>query len=249
MLVGMMGAMESQVMRVGDLDVHVRVSGRRRTVQLTVERDATITASVPTEADTSQLTRIIVAKRPWLYAKLRERAEIGRPAPPREFVSGEGFLYLGRSYRLLLVDEGLRPVRLWRGRLELRRDSVDDATRHLITWYRSAGKQWLSQRIAPWAQRMSADVSALRVRSLGYRWGSCSPDGALNFHWAIMQLPSDLIDYVLVHELSHASHHDHGPEFWRAVERAMPDAPKRRARLRLAGPGLWLPEHSVPTPR
>lgn len=238
--------MESQVLRVGDLDVRVRVSGRRRTIQLTVERDATITASVPDEADETQLARVIVAKRPWLYAKLRERAEIGPPAPPREFVSGEGFLYLGRSYRLLLVDEGPQPVRLWRGRLELRRDNVDDATRHLITWYRSAGKQWLSRRIAPWAQRMSAHVSALRVRSLGYRWGSCSPNGSLNFHWATMQLPPDLIDYVLVHELSHVRHDDHGPEFWRAVERAMPDAPNRRARLRLAGAGLWLPEPSDP---
>lgn len=234
------------MLRVGDLDVHVRVSGRRRIVQLTVERDATITASVPTGADEAQLARIIVAKRPWLYARLRERAEIGPPAPPREFVSGEGFFYLGRSYRLLLVNEGLRPARLWRGRLELRRDSVEDATRHLITWYKSAGKQWLSQRIVPWAQRMSVDVGVVRVQSLGYRWGSCSPGGALNFHWATMQLPPDLIDYVLVHELSHGHHHDHGSEFWRAVERAMPDAPKRRARLRLAGPELWLPEPSAP---
>jgi hypothetical protein len=242
----MMGAMKSQVMRVGDLDVHVRVSGRRRTVQLTVERDATITASVPAEADEAQLARVIVSKRPWLYAKLRERAETGPPAPPREFVSGEGFLYLGRSYRLLLVNEGPRPVRLWRGRLELRRDSVDDAARHLITWYRSTGKPWLSQRIAPWAQRMSADLSALRVRSLGYRWGSCSPDGMLNIHWATMQLPPDLIDYVLVHELAHVHHHDHSPDFWRTVERAMPDAPNRRAQLRFTGPRLWLPESPTP---
>jgi predicted metal-dependent hydrolase len=240
-----MGVMEPQVMRVGDLDVHIRVSDRRRTVRLTVERDATITASVPVATDEAQLTRVIVAKRLWLYAKLRERAEVGPPAPPREFVSGEGFLYLGRSYRLLLVDEGARPVRLWRGRLELRRESIDDATRQLIAWYRSAGKPWLGQRIAPWAQRMSVDIDALRIRSLGYRWGSCSPGGVLNIHWAAMQLPPDLIDYVLVHELAHLRHHDHGHDFWRAVERAMPDALDRRACLRLAGAGLWLPESAA----
>ena len=85
------------------------------------------------------------------------------------------------------------------------------------------------------------DVTALRVMPLGYRWGSCSTDGKVNIHWATMQLPPDLIDYVLVHELAHTRHPDHGAGFWGTVERAMPDSPARRMRLRLAGPGLWLP--------
>lgn len=88
---------------------------------------------------------------------------------------------------------------------------------------------------------MQVDVTALHVMSLGYRWGSCSADGKVHIHWAAMQLPPDLIGYVLVHELAHTRHPDHSVGFWRAVERAMPDSPARRTRLRLAGPGLWLP--------
>jgi len=229
------------VLQVGDLAVTVRISDRRRSVGLTVERDATITAVVPPETDEAWLAAAIAAKRPWLFARLRERAETGLPRPPREYLTGEGFPYLGRSYRLLLTDESPRPVRLWRGRLELRRDCVDDAARHLVRWYTAGGKPWLAKRAAPWAQRMVADVSALRVRALGYRWGSCGSDGTLNIHWATMQLPPDLIDYVLVHELAHVRQHDHGPAFWATVERAMPDAGARRIRLRRAGPDLWLP--------
>jgi predicted metal-dependent hydrolase len=228
-------------MRVGNLDVTVKISGRRRSVGLTVERDATITAVVPPETDEAWLANAITAKRPWLFAKLRERAELGTPRPPREYVTGEGFPYLGRSYRLLLVDEAPNPVRLWRGRLELHRDYVDDAARHLVRWYATVGKPWLAKRAAPWAQRMEADLSALRVRPLGYRWGSCSSSGTMNIHWAVMQLPPDLIDYVLVHELAHVRHHDHGPAFWATVERAMPDAAARRVRLRKSGADLWFP--------
>ena len=177
-----------------------------------------------------------------LYAKLRERAEIGPPRPPREFVSGEGFPYLGRSYRLLLVDEGTCPVvRLNRGRLELHRDRADDGTRQLVRWYRQAGERWLGKRIAPWAQRMEVEVADLRVLPLGYRWGSCTAVGRLNIHWATMQLSPDLVDYVLVHELAHIRHRDHGPDFWRAVQRPLPDFAARRTRLRLTGPALWLP--------
>jgi len=229
------------VLRVGDLDITVKVSSRRRTVQLTVERDATVTALIPPATDDGKLAAVIATKRPWLYARLRERAETGELRRPREFVSGEGFLYLGRSYRLLLVPESQSAVRLHHGRLELRRDSVDDAPRHLVRWYRHIGGLWLGKRVEPWAQRMQIEVTALRVLPLGYRWGSCTVDGKLNIHWAAMQLPPVLIDYVLVHELAHVRHTNHGPEFWRTVERAMPDYPARRDRLRLIGPELWLP--------
>jgi predicted metal-dependent hydrolase len=234
--------MESQVLRIGDVDITVKVSDRRRTVRLTVERDATVTALVPPATDRERLARAISAKRPWLYARLRERAEIGPPRRPREFVSGESFPYLGRSYRLLLVDEAPRPVRLHHGRLELRRDSADEATRHLVRWYRQLGDLWLCKRIEPWAQRMQVGFTALRVLPLGYRWGSCTVEGKVNIHWAAMQLPPVLIDYVLVHDLAHVHYPDHGADFWRVVERAMPDYPSRRARLRRIGPELWLAE-------
>jgi len=147
------------LLRVGDLDVHVTVSDRRRTVGLTVERDATVTAVVPPTVDEATLSRVVTAKQPWLYAKLRERAETGTPRPPREYVSGEGFPYLGRSYRLLVVEDAVGVVRLKRGRLVLRRDGLDDAAGHLVRWYRKAGEQWLRKRIAPWAQRMEVEVA------------------------------------------------------------------------------------------
>jgi predicted metal-dependent hydrolase len=237
----MIATMEPQRLLVGDLEVRVHVSDKRRTIGLTVERDATVTAVVPSATNEAKLTKVIIAKRPWLYAKLRERTALGELSPPREYVTGEGFLYLGRSYRLLVVEEGTRSVRLNRGRLELRRDSLDDAARQLTRWYRKAGEPWLRGRIAPWAVRMNVGVTALRVLPLGYRWGSCTRDGKLNVHWATMQLQPDLVDYILVHELAHLRHPDHGPDFWRSVERTMPDYSARRNRVRLLGPDLWLP--------
>lgn len=231
-----------EVVHIGDLAVNVQVSARRKSIGLTVERDATLTAVIPPGTDAETLINVIKAKRQWLYGKLRERAETGEAGPPRQYVTGEGFPYLGRSYRLLLADDAPQPVRLIRGRLELRRDSVPDAHRHLVRWYRKVGDPWLRRRIAPWAQRMTAEVPALRVLPLGYRWGSCTADGKVNIHWATMQLPPELVDYVLVHELAHRRHSGHGQEFWRTVERALPDYQPRRGRLRRAGPSLWLPE-------
>ena len=90
---------------------------------------------------------------------------------------------------------------------------------------------------------MDVEITALRVLPLGYRWGSCTRDGKVNIHWATMQLPPDLVDYVPVHELAHLRGPDHGPEFWHLVERAMPDYSTRRDRLRrLVPPTRGLPE-------
>jgi predicted metal-dependent hydrolase len=177
-----------------------------------------------------------------LYGKLAERDSLSEGRPPREYVSGEGFPYLGRSYRLLVVQTGSTDVRLLRGRLEIRQDALQDPSTPLIGWYTRRGESWLPERLRPWAERLAVARGELRVRPLGYRWGSCSLRGDLNIHWATMQLPPDLIDYVLVHELAHVHVPDHSKRFWRTVQRAMPDCDARRDRLRRLGPDLWLPE-------
>lgn len=235
------GSAAVEIVKVGDLDVQVRVSERRRHVRLTVERDAAVTALVPPGVDHAELVKIVKSRRRWLYGKLAERRELGEARPEREYVSGEGFPYLGRSHRLLIVDAAPSPVRLMHGRLELRRNALDDPAGALITWYTRRGRAWLPGRLRPWAERMQAPHAELKVLPLGYRWGSCSRDGRLNIHWATMQLTPDLIDYVLAHEVAHLHEHDHGDRFWRRVERAMPDYPARRARLKRLGPDLWLP--------
>ena len=61
---------------------------------------------------------------------------------------------------------------------------------------------------------MEVNPGALRVRALGYRRGSCSKEGTVNIHWATIQLPPDLIDYVLVREFAHVHQHDHSSNFW-----------------------------------
>lgn len=71
----------------------------------------------------------------------------------------------------------------------------------------------------------------LAVDQLGYRWGSARLRGRVNLHWASLQLPARLVDYVLVHELAHLREPNHTPEFWSQLERVMPDAPARRDEL------------------
>ena len=108
-------------------------------------------------------------------------------------------------------------------------------------WYIDVGGQWLRRRIRPWAARLGEDAVAVDVRDLGFRWGSARPtDGPqrINVHWATLQLPPSLIDYVLVHELAHLRETNHTPEFWSTVR-----TPHARLRATESQPRCHRQEH------
>ena len=101
----------------------------------------------------------------------------------------------------------------------------------------------------PWVTRLGEDSVTVDVRDLGYRWGSARPtDGAprINIHWATLQLPPSLIDYVLVHELAHLREANHTHELWSTVDRVMPGYQVHKTTLAGVGKHIWLGR--VPAP-
>lgn len=226
---------------VDDLDLEVRWSSRRKTLGLTVDRGGELIVAAPEGVDVSVLEAFVREKKFWIYTKLAVKNVLRHPSRETEFVTGEGFAYLGRSYRLLLVDEQDEPLKLHRGRFRLLRSTRAAGREHFVEWYRSRGHAWLGRRLGRWTHRLGAQPSDLEVLDLGNRWGSCSSRGRLNVHWATMQLAVPLVDYVLVHELVHLHEPHHTPEFWRRVERAMPDFARRKDELARVGGRMWLP--------
>jgi predicted metal-dependent hydrolase len=130
------------------------------------------------------------------------------------------------------------PLKLSSGRFSLLRSEAKSGREHLIQWYMEHGLSWVERRAEPWARRMKLSPKSIGLRELGFRWGSCSNGGAINFHWATMLLPPSVIDYVIVHELMHLTHRNHTPEFWKLVERTMPEFAERKAWLAERGGDL-----------
>jgi predicted metal-dependent hydrolase len=221
---------------VEDLRFAIRRSDRRRTLQITVDRDGELLLSAPCDVDEQRLRAFAEEKRFWVYTKLAERDRLQHEVPPKEFVDGEGFLYLGRSHRLRLVDEQEAPLKLASGRFLLRRDLVSCGREPFIRWYSERARVWLSGRVAEYRARMEVAPAGLKVQDLGYRWGSCGKGDMLYFHWKTILLPARIAEYVVVHELAHLHEPHHTPEFWLRIERAMPDYAQRKT---------WLAEHGM----
>lgn len=234
---------------VAGLDFEVQLSGVRRSIGITVDRDGSLIVNAPFDCDEAELTAFAHDKRMWIYKKLAEKDLLLSQRPIKEFVSGEGFAYLGRSHRLQLTDECGDAVKLERGRLVMRRDIATSRRggQAMINWYRARAQRWLERRVGPWAQRMGVAPSRLDVRDLGYRWGSLGKGDRINFHWATIQLPPTLVDYVIVHELAHVHEANHSPEFWIRVERALPTFESAKVELARVGSLLWLGDEGLDT--
>lgn len=223
---------------INELEFELRRSNRRKTVGITVDRQGELVVSAPTSCPVELIRGFVEEKRLWIYTKLAEKEMLLPPRSRKEFVTGEGFPYLGRNYRLKLVDaeRGQPPLRLYQGRFLLDRQRKDDWKKRFILWYADHAVPWLEHRLNLLKDRVGVISSGVKVRDLGSRWASCNAAGILNFHWRTILLPARIIEYVIVHELVHLAEPHHSPEFWRRVERAMPDFAARKK---------WLAENGV----
>ena len=161
----------------------------------------------------------------------------------REWVSGETFLYLGRSYRLSLVSDQDRPLKLKDGYFCLSRNCVEHegtegARRTFEQFYTDKGLERFTARSAHYAPKVGVDPKGIKVKDMGYRWASCGRSGILNFHWKCMMAPAKIIDYIVVHELCHFHHRNHSTAYWNEVDKVMPDYRERKEWLRQHGAGL-----------
>ncbi|MGI9277875.1 MAG: M48 family metallopeptidase [Endozoicomonas sp.] len=230
---------EANLYRYQDIEYRLTQSDRK-TTSLFIERDGSVTVRAPLPYDMARIESIIEQKRSWIYRNLAEWEDLNRVQVHREFVNGEGFPYLGRNYRLQLVDEQDDSLVLKNGRFFLRRDQVDAGMEVFKHFYRTKGVLRISKRLAHFAPRMGVSYGSVRVMELQHRWASCTDKGDLNFHWRCLMAPLDVLDYIVVHELAHRLHRNHDAKFWDAVDKVLPDYQRQVGWLRHNGAGMKL---------
>lgn len=221
-------ASSREVLSVDELHFEIRRSGRRRTLQLTVDRGGELILSAPESLSSRVMREFVRDKKVWIYGKLALKSARRSEPIRKELVTGEGFNYLGRTHRLVLVEDQEVPVLLDHGCFRMRRKDIDRGREHFVRWYSSRAKTWLERRVAEWAPRLDVAPTGIRVLDLGHRWGSCGMGGTLNFHWNTILLPPSIVDYVVVHELVHLREPNHTAAFWRAMEAILPEFKERR---------------------
>lgn len=211
---------------------------KRKSSSLVVERDGKVKLIVPEVLSIQRIEELLEGKRYWIHRKKAELEDLNTSRVNRQFRSGQGFLYLGSSYRLEVTEKTDKDLKLYRGRFYLRKSKLYEADELFKDFYKEKGLRKIKERIELYKRQMGVNPKNIRIMELKNRWASCSDEGNLNFHWKCVLAPITIIDYIVVHELAHLIYKNHSDEFWNTVDKIIPDYLKRKQWLRDKGASL-----------
>lgn len=218
-----------------EFNYEIRRSEKRRKLTITVERDRTVVVHAPTDVSEEKIREVVEAKRFWILEKLNHEQKYAPLHPPgKELVSGEAALYLGRPYRIEVVDTATQEIQFDR-RFIIPKSYISRRKAVLRDWYKERAKSVILPRVRRFAQSLGVDFKQARIVDNRYRWGSCTVKDNVNFNWRLIKAPMFVIDYVIVHELAHLIEPNHTPLFWNIVSAQTPTMEKARAWLKENG--------------
>ena len=222
----------------GNATIHYQLSyARRKTLAISVHPDLRVTVKAPEETQIEDVEARVRKRAPWILRQQRDFERYLPHLPPRQYVSGETHRYLGRQYRLKVVEDQEERVKLTRGRFFIHvRDKADtDRVKTLLDgWYRRHARRVFGERLDvcyPKAERLGAPYPEIAIRVMKTRWGSCSSPDRIALNLKLIQVPKTYIDYVVMHEVCHLIERNHSPRFHELLDRAMPDWRERKWRL------------------
>lgn len=211
---------------------------RRRTIALIVERDGRLVVRAPLHVTDGQILKFAESKADWIKAK-QAQAKKNSTVARKRYVEGEKFLYLGQAYALEFVNHR-KPALILDSRFYLARSASPRARQLFVGWYKKQALRVISERVNLYAAKYCYTCRQIKITSARTRWGSCSPNGNLNFTWRLVMAPLAVIDYVVVHELVHLKVKNHSKDFWGQVGEILPDYKQYIAWLKANGPFLTL---------
>ena len=214
------------------------IRSKRRTIALIIERDGSFTVRAPMRAPHVAIETFIQQKADWI-TRTRKKIKSIEPTVGKQYADGEKFLFLGSSFDLKLVGLQKHSLHFDNG-FTLRQSAQIKGEQVFTHWYKEQALEIISERVKQYSQQYNFTPKQVKISSAKTRWGSCSPNGTLNFTWRLVMAPLDVIDYVVVHELVHLRVKNHSSKFWKAVEVIYPEYKKQRKWLRENGGKLNL---------
>lgn len=220
--------------------ITVRRSARATQIRVRVAPNGTLRASLPLYAPVFLLKRLLKSSRNEL------RTILTQAQPNEEYLDG---MSIGKSHSLRITSTPSGALKVSRhgqfiaitlpsskniNDVDVAR-TIRDA---IISALRLEAKSYLPKRLSYVSNKLGLTYEKVRFSHASGRWGSCSSNGTISLNIALMKLPFELIDYVIIHELSHTRHMNHSQEFWQLVESADPGYTIHRRALKLENPSI-----------
>ena len=219
--------------------ITIRRSARATQVRLRVAPDGTLRASLPLYAPTFLVKRLIKSSRQEL------RDLLAHSQPQVVYIDG---MRVGKSHTLIVRQSSSATQVTRRGQQliismpadkTLEDPDIIRAVRDgIILALRVEAKSYLPKRLSFIADKYGFKYRKVRFSHASGRWGSCTSEGTISLNIALMKLPFELIDYVIIHELAHTANMNHSPEFWALVAVGDPLYKEHRRALKQEAPSV-----------
>lgn len=214
-------------------------SGRSHHLWLRCAPETGLVVTAPRGMDEPRVRAFLEQHRRWILGQM-ERLTRCADTPSR-WPYGPALLYRGEPHAVLARPSAAAAVDRTEDRrllVSARSPSVEGVRRVLQRWLKEEACRLLGERVAALGARMALTPRRVYVRDLRYRWGSCWSGGSLSFNYRLIMAPSQILDYVVVHELAHLREPNHSPRFWSLLAREYPAHPDARRLLRTLSPSL-----------
>lgn len=217
------------------------ITRKRKTIGIIVQIPSKVRVLAPVGLKKELIIQTVKSKGPWILQKLEELEKRRLEIPRRDFVDGETIPFLGEQYELVIIP--LKQSNKVNIRLEENRfivhtpnSSKEYLREALVAWYKSELHKVIRSRVAHFQKYFKDAPSEIVVKNQKAQWASCTSKRKLLFNWRLALAPLAVIEYVVVHEMSHMVHMNHSKEFWALVESILPDYKEHRK---------WLKEFSL----
>lgn len=240
-----------ELMLAGVVVAYAFSRARRRSIGFSVGADG-LSVRAPQWVPVAEVDAALRSKADWIVRKLQqsqERSELLQQSQVR-WENGARIPYLGqelvlalttgepgslRSAELLTGDDGVRRL-VMAMPAAAQASQIRDAVQ---AWLMRQAQTYLIERLDHFAPQLQVRYTRMRLSNAQTRWGSAKSDGSIRLNWRLIQCQPSLIDYVVVHELSHLRVMDHSPRFWDTVASIVPDYALRRKDLHQVALPRW----------
>lgn len=204
------------------------IRSNRKTLALTIDSEARLVVRAPMQLDEGVIRDFIKKKSRWITDKQQQVSDYATKQSAFVLDDGENVLYLGKSFAVL--RKAVHEVMIEGNFLLVPEDMILEG---FAGWLKQQGETVINDRVDYYANLMGVKYTSVKMSEAKRRWGSCGAGNTLNFAWRLVMCPQSVIDYVVVHELSHITYKDHSAKFWTRVATIMPNYKEAQDWLRL----------------
>lgn len=228
------------------MDYKLKFSNRK-TIGIKISMQEGLVVTAPFGCPQYEIDRALEKRKDWIEEKLgamKRQRNLSNDRFPREKL-----LYLGRSYDIKIRYSYLKTsqAKLKDDYFEIRLNELlkfnrikrtEAISKAIRQWYRDMGYKVMKERTDHYSGRMGLSYNKLMIKDVKSRWGSCSSNKNINYNIKLMLMPLELIDYIVVHELSHLVYMNHSKAYWSYVEKYMEDYKHRDRAIKELSPDI-----------